>query len=127
MYRAALSFCPKYNSSQNIKRKNSLTKKDVSGRRSGRQIKNGDILGSYIDCRCMENPDFESICETDEDQEFLYAAMRIKRIPSPEILRQRLDGIGCSMRSPSFGRIQTCLGKTMQSHQSYRAALSPWI
>ena len=76
-----------------------LNRQDVTGRRSGHQIKNGDILGSYIGCLCMGKPDFETIRETNDDPEFFCAAMGIKRIPSPEILRQRLDGIGRSMRS----------------------------
>ena len=69
-----------------------LNRQDVTGRRSGHQIKNGDILGSYIGCLCMGKPDFESIRETDDDPEFFCAAMGIKRIPSPEILRQRRMG-----------------------------------
>jgi len=70
-----------------------------TGRRSGHQIKNGDILGSYIGCLCMGKPDFESVRETDEDPEFFCDAMGINRIPLPETLRQRLDEIGSSMSS----------------------------
>lgn len=76
-----------------------LNRQDATGRRSGHQIKNGDILSSYIGCLCMGKPDFEAIRETDDDPEFFCQAMGIERIPSPEILRQRMDGIGCSMRS----------------------------
>lgn len=76
-----------------------LNMQDITGRRSGHQIKNGDILGSYIGCLCMGKPDFEAVRETDDDPEFFCQAMGIKRIPSPEILRQRMDEIGRSMRS----------------------------
>lgn len=76
-----------------------LNQQDVTGKRSRHQIKNGDILGSYIGCLCMGKPDFEAIHETDDDPDFFHAAMGIDRIPSPEILRQRVDGIGCSLRS----------------------------
>lgn len=76
-----------------------LNRQDATGRRSGHQIKNGDILSSYIGCLCMGKPDFEAIRETDDDPEFFCQAMGIERIPSPEILRQRMDGIGRSMRS----------------------------
>lgn len=76
-----------------------LNRQDATGRRSGHQIKNGDILSSYIGCLCMGKPDFEAVRETDDDPEFFCQAMGIERIPSPEILRQRMDGIGRSMRS----------------------------
>jgi len=76
-----------------------LNRQDATGRRSGHQIKNGDILSSYIGCLCMGKPDFEAIRETDDDPEFFCQAMGIERIPSPEILRQRMDGTGRSMRS----------------------------
>ncbi len=76
-----------------------LNKRDATGKRSGRQIKNGDILGSYIGCLCMGKPDFKTIRETDDDPEFFCQAMWIERIPFPEILRQRMDGIGRFMRS----------------------------
>lgn len=46
-----------------------LNKQDVTGRRSGHQIKNGDILASYIGRLCMGKPDFEAIREMDDDPE----------------------------------------------------------
>ncbi len=63
-----------------------LNRQDVTGRRSGRQIKNGGIPGSYIGCLCMGKPGFESVRETDDDPEFSCAAMGIRRIPSPDVL-----------------------------------------
>lgn len=75
-----------------------LNKQDITGKRSGHQIKTGDILGSYIGCLCMGKPEFEAIRETGDDPEFFRQAMGIKRIPSAESLRQRMDEIGCSMR-----------------------------
>ncbi len=47
----------------------------------------------------MDKPDFEAICETDDDPEFFCQAMGIERNPSTEILRQRMNGIGRSTRS----------------------------
>lgn len=75
-----------------------LNWQDATGKCSGHQIKNGDILGSYIGCLCMGKPEFEAIRETDDDPEFFCEAMGIGRIPSPEILRQRMDEIGSSLR-----------------------------
>lgn len=75
-----------------------LNKQDTTGRRYGHQIKNGDILSSYIGCLCMGKPGFEAVRETDDDPEFFCQAMGIRRLPSPEILRQRMDEIGRSMR-----------------------------
>jgi len=59
---------------------------------------NGDLLAAYIGCLCMGKPDFAAIQETDDDPDFFCKAMGINRIPSPEIMRQRLDEIGDSMR-----------------------------
>ena len=44
-----------------------LNRQDATGKRSGHQIKNGDILGSYIGCLCMGKPYFEAVRETDDN------------------------------------------------------------
>lgn len=72
---------------------------DVTKNRSQHQIKNGDILLTYIGMLCMGKPVYEAIHEMDDDQEFYKFALGITRsIPSEETLRQRMDDIGSSMR-----------------------------
>lgn len=74
---------------------------DVTPNRSQHQIKNGDILLTYIGQLCMGNPQFEAVHEFDDDKEFYQYALGITRsIPSEETLRQRMDDIGDSMRQP---------------------------
>lgn len=72
----------------------------VTGKRSGKQIKDGDLLATFIALECMGKPDFDAVREMHDDPEFYKAALGItSRIPSPEILRQRMDAIGSSKRS----------------------------
>ena len=72
---------------------------DVTKNRSQHQIKNGDIILTYIGMLCMGKPYFEAVHEMDDDKEFYKAALGITRsIPSEETLRQRMDDIGSSMR-----------------------------
>lgn len=74
---------------------------DVTPNRSQHQIKNGDILLTYIGQLCMGNPQYEAVHEFDDDKEFYQYALGITRaIPSEETLRQRMDDIGDSMRQP---------------------------
>lgn len=76
-----------------------LNRMDVTKNRSQHQIKNGDILLTYIGQLCMGKPDFHSVCEFSDDPEFYKLALGITRaIPSEETLRQRMDGIGSSLR-----------------------------
>ena len=73
---------------------------DVTKNRSQHQIKNGDILLTYIGLLTMGKPAYESVHEFDDDQEFYKYALGITRsIPSEETLRQRMDDIGASLRS----------------------------
>lgn len=73
---------------------------DVTPNRSQHQIKNGDILLTYIGMLCMGRPQYEAVHEMDDDQEFYKYALGITRsIPSEETLRQRMDDIGSSLRS----------------------------
>lgn len=72
---------------------------DVTKNRSQHQIKNGDILLTYIGLLCMGKPQYGSVHEMDDDPDFYKYALGITRdIPSEETLRQRMDDIGSSMR-----------------------------
>lgn len=72
---------------------------DVTSNRSQHQIKNGDIVLTYLGMLCMGKPYFEAVHEMDDDRDFYKAALGITRsIPSEETLRQRMDDIGDSLR-----------------------------
>ena len=76
-----------------------LNRMDVTENRSQHQIKNGDIILTYIGMLCMGKPYFEAVHEMDDDKVFYQAALGITRsIPSEETLRQRMDDIGDSLR-----------------------------
>lgn len=61
---------------------------DVTKNRSQHQIKNGDILLTYIGLLTMGRPAYEAVHEFDDDQEFCKYALGITRsIPSEETLR----------------------------------------
>ena len=76
-----------------------INRMDVTPNRSQHQIKNGDILLTYIGMLCMGKPSFEAVHEMDDDKDFYKAALGITRsIPSEETLRQRMDDIGDSLR-----------------------------
>ena len=76
-----------------------LNRMDVTKNRSQHQIKNGDILLTYLGMLCMGKPYFEAVHEMDDDKEFYKAALGITRnIPFEETLRQRMDDIGDSLR-----------------------------
>lgn len=76
-----------------------LNRMDVTKNRSQHQIKNGDILLTYLGMLCMGKPYFEAVHEMDDDKEFYKAALGITRnIPSEETFRQRMDDIGDSLR-----------------------------
>ncbi|MCD8235224.1 MAG: IS1380 family transposase [Prevotellaceae bacterium] len=72
----------------------------ATGKRSEKQIKDGDILATFIALECMGKPDFDAVREFHDDSEFYKSALGItSRIPSSAILRQRMDSIGASKRS----------------------------
>lgn len=72
---------------------------DVTPNRSQHQIKNGDILLTYISMLCMGKPEFQAVHEMDDDRDFYKTALGIAyNIPSEETLRQRMDDIGSSLR-----------------------------
>ena len=71
----------------------------VDGKRSQSQIKNGDILLSYIGLLCQGKTSHDAINEMSDDLEYYKLALGITRaIPSAETLRQRMDEIGSSLR-----------------------------
>jgi len=79
-----------------VKRCNRAT---VSQKRSQPQIKNGDILLTYIGLLCQGKTDYEAVKEMAEDPEYYKLSLGITRaIPSAETLRQRMDDIGDSLR-----------------------------
>ena len=71
---------------------------DVTGKRSGHQIKDGDLMSVYIALCCMGKTAFEAVHEMDDDPEFYNLALGVERIPSEAALRQRMDRIGESRR-----------------------------
>ena len=76
-----------------------LNRMDVTKNRSQHQIKNGDIILTYIGMLCMGKPYFEAVHEMDDDKAFYQAALGITRnIPSEETIRQRMDDIGDCLR-----------------------------
>lgn len=60
-------------------------------------ISHSDIINSYIGILCQGKAEFEDIRELAVDEFFNYA-LNIKRMPSTEILRQRMDAIGTKAR-----------------------------
>lgn len=72
----------------------------VEPKRSEAQIKDGDILLTYIGLLCQGKTAFEDIREMQDDPDYYKYALGITRaIPSPETARQRMDDIGDSLRS----------------------------
>lgn len=79
-----------------VKRANRMK---VDNKRSQPQIKNGDILLTYIGLLCQGKPSFESVREMQVDPDYYKAALGIAyAIPSAETLRQRMDHIGRTLR-----------------------------
>jgi hypothetical protein len=68
-------------------------------KRSEPQIKNGDIVLTYIGLLAQGKTQFEAVKEMSDDPEYFKDALGIVRaIPSAETLRQRMDDIGDSRR-----------------------------
>ena len=71
----------------------------VDKKRSESQIKDGDILLTYIGLLCQGKTAFDDVREMQDDPDFYESALGITRsIPSAETLRQRMDDIGSSLR-----------------------------
>ena len=72
----------------------------VDPKRSQPQIKNGDILLTYIGLLAQGETAYDSVRDFDDDPEYFKNALGIIRdIPSSETLRQRMNDIGDSLRS----------------------------
>ena len=72
----------------------------VDNKRSECQIKDGDILLTYIGLLCQGKVNFDDVNEMMDDPQYYKAALGIQRsIPSAATLRQRMDLIGSSLRS----------------------------
>lgn len=67
---------------------------------SSKEYKNSEILKAMLIGILCGNSDFESIHETDDDQEFYCNAMRMAKLPSEATMRQRMDEIGSSLKYP---------------------------
>lgn len=71
----------------------------VDKKRSEPQIKNGDIMLTYIGLLCQGKTEYDTVHEMQDDPDFYKTALGItRRIPSAETLRQRMDDIGSSLR-----------------------------
>lgn len=71
----------------------------VDKKRSEPQIKDGDILLTYIGLLCQGKTDYEAVNEMRDDPDYYISALGLRRsIPSAETLRQRMDDIGSSIR-----------------------------
>ena len=100
-----------------IKRVNRM---DVTPYRSQHQIKNGDILLTFLGMLCMGKPYFEAVHEMDDDKPFYQLALGITRsIPSEETLRQRMDDIGDSLRQELLAEnVKILQANGIQLHKS---------
>ena len=75
----------------------------VDPKRSETQIKDGDILLTYIGLLCQGKTAFEEIREMQDDPDYYKYALGITRaIPPLETARQRKDDIGDSLRPKIF-------------------------
>ena len=71
----------------------------VDKKRTEPQIRNGDILLTYIGLLCQAKPHFDAVNEMKDDPGYYKDALGlVSRIPSSETLRQRMDDIGSSLR-----------------------------
>lgn len=76
-----------------------INRAPVSSEYLQKQIKNGDILLTYIGMLCQGKPQYEAVREMMDDPDYYKYALGIAyAIPSAETLRQRFDMIGDSLR-----------------------------
>ena len=74
-------------------------RRKVDPKRSQPQIKDGDILLTYIGLLTLGKTSYDSVHEFDDDPDYFQNALGIAReIPSAETIRQRMDDIGDSLR-----------------------------
>lgn len=76
-----------------------INRAPISNEYLQKQIKNGDVLLTYIGMLCQGKPQYEAVREMLDDPEYYKDALGIAyAIPSAETLRQRFDMIGDSLR-----------------------------
>ena len=76
-----------------------INRAPISNEYLQKQIKNGDILLTYIGMLCQGKPQYEAVREMMDDPDYYKYALGIAyAIPSAETLRQRFDMIGESLR-----------------------------
>ena len=74
-------------------------RRKVDPKRSQPQIKDGDILLTYIGLLTLGKTAYDSVHEFDDDPDYYQTALGIAReIPSAETIRQRMDDIGDDLR-----------------------------
>lgn len=72
----------------------------VDKKRSEPQIKDGDVLLTYIGLLCQAKTQYDAVNEMKDDPDYFKEALGITRsIPSAETLRQRMDDIASSLRA----------------------------
>ena len=72
---------------------------DVTPNRSQHQIKNGDILLTYIGMLCMGKPQYQAVHEMDDDQEFYKYALgsrAVSRLRKYFAREWMISGIPCA-------------------------------
>jgi Transposase DDE domain group 1 len=70
-------------------------------------VATADVLRCYLGLLCQGKSDFEAIRPFFEDDEFFAAALGVKKVPSPETLRQRLDAVAeATMRIVDFCTVE---------------------
>lgn len=76
-----------------------INRAPISSEYLQKQIKNGDILLTYIGMLCQGKPQYEAVREMMDDPDYYKYALGIAYdIPSAETLRQRFDMIGDTLR-----------------------------
>ena len=65
---------------------------DVSKKRSQHQIKNGDVILTYIGMLCMEKPQFDAVREMEDDPDFYKYALGVT---SPTAGKRKSYGTHC--------------------------------
>ena len=71
----------------------------VDKKRSEPQIKDCDVLLTYIGLLCQAKPQYDAVNEMKDDPDYYKTALGIVRsIPSVETQRQRMDDIGSGLR-----------------------------
>ncbi len=76
-----------------------INRAPISNEYLQKQIKNGDILLTYIGMLCQGKPQYEAVREMMDDPDYYKYALGVSyAIPSAETLRQRFDMIGDSLR-----------------------------